>query len=74
VTDSGIGIPEADIPKLFGEFFRASNAKRKGLPGSGAGLVGVKDIVERFGGHMELTSRENEGSTFTVRLPLYSEG
>lgn len=73
VTDSGIGIPEADIPKLFKEFFRASNAKRSKIQGTGVGLAGVKHIVERFGGEMELQSRENEGSTFIVRLPLYNK-
>lgn len=73
VVDSGIGIPEADIPQLFKEFFRASNAKRQKIQGTGVGLAGVKHIVERFGGEMELQSRENEGSTFIVRLPLYFE-
>ncbi|MCP4399724.1 MAG: GAF domain-containing sensor histidine kinase [bacterium] len=73
IVDSGIGIPEADIPKLFKEFFRASNAKKSHIKGSGVGLAGVKHIVERFDGEMELQSRENEGSTFIVRLPLYSE-
>ncbi len=72
VQDSGIGIPEADIPKLFGEFFRASNAKRQNLPGSGVGLAGAKQIVERFGGHIELTSQEDVGTTFTVHLPLHA--
>ena len=70
VTDTGMGIPEADIPRLFREFFRASNAKKSRIPGSGVGLSGVKQMVERFGGTMELASRENEGSTFTVRLPI----
>ncbi len=70
VSDSGIGIPQADIPKLFKEFFRASNAKRDGIPGSGVGLAGAKQLIERFGGTMELQSVENEGSTFIVRLPL----
>jgi signal transduction histidine kinase len=73
VSDTGMGIPESDIPKLFEEFFRASNAKKSKIPGSGVGLAGVKNIIERFGGQMELESRENEGSTFTVRLPLYKE-
>jgi signal transduction histidine kinase len=73
VTDSGIGIPEADIPSLFKEFFRASNAKRQKIQGTGVGLAGVKHIVERFGGELELQSRENEGTTFIVHLPLYSE-
>ncbi len=73
VTDSGIGIPESDIPQLFKEFFRASNARRQKIQGTGVGLAGVKHIVERFGGEMELQSKENEGSTFTVRLSLYAE-
>jgi signal transduction histidine kinase len=71
VRDSGIGIPEADIPKLFAEFFRASNAKRRKMPGSGVGLAGVKQVIERFGGHIELTSQEDVGTTFTVHLPLH---
>jgi signal transduction histidine kinase len=71
VSDSGIGIPEADIHQLFQEFFRASNAKRQKIQGTGVGLAGVKHIVERFGGELALRSRENEGSTFTVRLPIY---
>ncbi|MBN1554660.1 MAG: GAF domain-containing sensor histidine kinase [Phycisphaerae bacterium] len=71
VRDTGIGIPEKDIPKLFREFFRASNAKNSSIRGSGVGLAGVKEIVERFGGELALRSVENEGSTFTVRLPLH---
>jgi len=70
VSDNGIGIPQADIPKLFTEFFRASNAKKNRIPGTGVGLAGAKHIVERFVGKFELKSRENEGSTFAVRLPL----
>ena len=62
VTDSGIGIPEKDIPKLFNEFFRASNAKKQKIQGSGVGLSSIKNIVERF-----------DGSTFTVRLPYFEE-
>lgn len=71
VTDSGIGIPEADIPRLFTEFFRASNAKRQRIEGSGVGLAGAKALAERFGGQFALQTRENQGSTFTVRLPVY---
>lgn len=72
VTDTGMGIPEKDIPKLFGEFFRASNARTSSVDGSGVGLASVKFIVERAGGTIELDTRENEGSTFTVKLPLAS--
>ena len=71
VADSGIGIPKKDIPRMFQEFFRASNAKKMQIQGSGVGLAGVKNLVERFGGQLELESRENEGSTFTVRLALH---
>jgi signal transduction histidine kinase len=71
VEDTGIGIPEDDIPKLFIEFFRASNARSSQIEGTGVGLAAVKELVERFGGEIELTSQEDKGSVFTVRLPLY---
>ena len=72
VADTGIGVPEEDIPKLFGEFFRASNARGSDIKGTGVGLAGVKELVERFGGRLALSTRENEGSTFTARLPLHT--
>ena len=71
VKDTGIGIPEEQIGQIFTEFFRASNARRSEIPGTGVGLAGVKELVERFDGHLELASVENQGSTFTVRLPLF---
>ena len=71
VSDTGIGIPEKEVPKLFGEFFRAGNAERKGIQGSGVGLAAAKQMVERFDGQMALQTRENAGSTFTVRLPVH---
>jgi signal transduction histidine kinase len=73
VQDSGIGIPEGEVSRLFSEFFRASNARRGRYPGSGLGLAGVKALVERFGGELEVASVENLGSRFTVRLPLCAE-
>ncbi len=74
VKDSGIGIPAADVPKLFREFFRASNARGSNIQGTGVGLAGAKELVERFGGTMELTSEQNVGSTFTVHLPVAESG
>jgi signal transduction histidine kinase len=71
VKDTGIGIPEAQITRIFTEFFRASNARRSQIPGTGVGLAGAKELVERFDGELELVSEENRGSTFTVRLPLF---
>lgn len=70
VRDTGIGIPKDDIPKLFEEFFRASNARRNQIVGTGVGLASVKTLVERLGGKLEVASEENMGSRFTVRLPL----
>ncbi len=71
VKDTGLGIPEADIGRIFAEFFRASNVRKSQIPGSGVGLAGVKELVERFHGELELATEENQGSTFTVRLPLF---
>jgi signal transduction histidine kinase len=71
VRDTGIGIPTEEIPNLFKEFFRASNARGSEIKGTGVGLAGVKELVERFRGEIELKSEENKGSVFTVRLPLY---
>jgi len=71
VKDTGMGIPEAQIHRIFTEFFRASNARGSQIPGTGVGLAGVKELVERFDGELELASEENRGSTFTVRLPLF---
>jgi signal transduction histidine kinase len=71
VKDTGMGIPEAQISQIFTEFFRASNARGSQIPGTGVGLAGAKELVERFDGELELVSEENQGSTFTVRLPLF---
>jgi signal transduction histidine kinase len=71
VTDTGIGIPEAQISQIFAEFYRASNARQSQIPGTGVGLAGVKELVDRFDGELEVVSEENQGSKFTVRLPLF---
>jgi len=74
VVDTGLGIPAADLPKMFQEFFRASNVRGGNIRGTGVGLTGVKEIVERFGGSIELFSQEGQGSTFRVSLPCLAEG
>lgn len=71
VQDTGIGIPEASLPRLFTEFFRAPNAKECET-GTGLGLVIVKDMVDRLGGTLSVQSQEGHGSTFTVCLPTFS--
>lgn len=73
VKDTGLGIPEEEIGRIFTEFYRASNVRRSPIPGSGVGLAGVKDLVERFAGELEVTSQEDQGSEFTVRLSLFEE-
>ena len=73
VQDEGIGIPEADLPYVFERFHRAANARGR-APGSGIGLAGTRAIVEQHGGSIAVESREGEGSTFTVRLPLEPMG
>ncbi len=70
VTDTGMGIPEDDIPHLWNEFFRAKNARSSKIAGTGLGLSIVKQYVDEFGGTLLVESIENQGSTFTVALPI----
>jgi signal transduction histidine kinase len=70
VSDRGIGIPEPQLEQLFAPFFRGSNAQARFPGGLGLGLHIAHEIVRRHGGELRVRSRENEGSTFTVELPL----
>ncbi len=70
VRDTGVGIPEQDKKALFTRFFRASNAIERAIPGTGIGLAIVRTIVINHGGELDLQSREGEGTTVTVRIPL----
>jgi signal transduction histidine kinase/CheY-like chemotaxis protein/PAS domain-containing protein len=69
VHDEGIGIPDADRPKLFGRFARAQNARAMGIGGTGFGLYLTKTIVEMHGGTIGVDSKEGHGSTFRVFVP-----
>ena len=69
VADTGIGIPEKDQPQLFERFFRVDKARSREVGGTGLGLAISKWIVEAHGGTISFASRENAGSTFSVRLP-----
>jgi signal transduction histidine kinase len=69
VTDHGIGVPEADLPRLFERFHRGSNVAGR-IAGAGIGLAGARQIVEQHGGTISATSVEGVGSTFTLRLPI----
>ena len=70
VSDTGIGIPKSEREKIFGKFFRASNALRWKTEGSGLGLAVVKNFVEEMGGRVSFESEEGKGTTFLVRLPI----
>ncbi len=68
--DRGIGIPADDQAQLFTRFYRARNATDQAIPGTGLGLVIVKQVVEDHGGELRLTSVEGEGTTVVIDLPL----
>ena len=70
VRDTGIGISSEDLPNLFSRFFRGRNAINAEIDGSGIGLFIVKSIVEKFGGHVQVTSELGRGTTFLVELPV----
>lgn len=69
ISDTGIGIPEKEVGRIFDEFYRATNAKEREKDGTGLGLSIVKQIIERHGGEILVNSKEGQGTTFTVRLP-----
>lgn len=70
VRDDGIGIPENELDRLFSKFFRATNAQVHQTQGTGLGLYVVKQSVEKLGGTIEVSSQENEGTEFVVKLPI----
>ncbi|MCZ7572328.1 MAG: ATP-binding protein [Ardenticatenaceae bacterium] len=73
VSDRGIGVPAEKLSSLFQPFYRADNARARHIHGVGLGLAVVKEIVTRHGGTIAVESREGEGTTFTVFLPLLPE-
>ncbi len=72
VRDTGMGIPEEDLPHVFAFLYRGRQAKRNPDGGLGLGLSMVKQIVEVHGGTIDAESEEGKGTTMTVRLPLCS--
>jgi signal transduction histidine kinase len=70
VSDTGIGIPEAALPRLFEEFYRADNAREFTPDGSGLGLAIVRAVAGQHGGYVTVDSEVGRGTTFTVELPL----
>lgn len=70
ISDNGIGVPAAEYDRLFTKFFRASNAQTQETEGTGLGLYVVKQSVEMLRGHIIFESVENEGTTFTIEIPV----
>jgi two-component system phosphate regulon sensor histidine kinase PhoR len=69
ITDQGDGIAEDHLPRITERFYRADEGRSRKLGGTGLGLAIVKHIVSRHRGQLRITSRQGEGSTFTVYLP-----
>jgi two-component system sensor histidine kinase SenX3 len=69
VSDTGIGIPEEKLPRIFERFYRVDKARSKETGGTGLGLSIVKHVAENHGGRVTVESTLGEGSTFTVYLP-----
>ncbi|HHT9026910.1 TPA: phosphate regulon sensor histidine kinase PhoR [Burkholderia cenocepacia] len=69
VTDSGFGIPAADLPRLTERFYRVDRSRSRDTGGTGLGLAIVKHVLQRHDAHLYVQSEEGRGSTFTARFP-----
>ena len=73
IRDSGIGIPNEELEKIFDRFYRVDKARARDTGGTGLGLAIALDAVKLHGGNIEVTSEEELGSTFTIILPFKKE-
>jgi signal transduction histidine kinase len=69
IADSGIGMTQEEVLKLFGKFYRAENADTRKVQGTGLGLFIVKQLVEKMGGRIWVESERGKGSCFFIELP-----
>ena len=72
VRDTGVGIPEAELPRLFERFHRVSDTRSRTYEGSGIGLALVQELVKLHGGSIRVVSQLEQGTTFTIALPFGS--
>jgi signal transduction histidine kinase len=69
VSDTGIGIPATDLARIGEEFFRAENVRRSAIIGTGLGLSIVIELVQHYGGTIDISSQEGQGTKVTMILP-----
>jgi two-component system, OmpR family, sensor histidine kinase SenX3 len=69
ISDTGIGIPQDKMPRIFERFYRVDKARSKATGGTGLGLSIVRHVAQNHGGRVTVKSTPNKGSTFTVYLP-----
>ena len=70
ISDTGIGIAESDLAKVFDKFYRADDDRLRDITGTGLGLALAREVIRLHGGDITVQSTLNQGSTFTLRLPL----
>jgi len=70
VADTGVGIPEKDLPRVFERFYRVDKARSRELGGTGLGLSIVKNLAQALSGRVTAESQVGVGSTFRIVLPL----
>jgi two-component system, OmpR family, phosphate regulon sensor histidine kinase PhoR len=70
VSDTGIGIPKEDLPRVFERFYRVDKARARDSGGTGLGLAIVKHLVEAHQGEIEVSSQIGQGTTFTLSFPM----
>lgn len=73
VTDTGVGIPKADIPRLFDRFYRVDKARSRKFGGTGLGLAIAKEITDAHGGEIKIESEQGKGTKVILKIPFYSK-